>query len=73
MRIRATVTPGARKERFEEPEPGVFRVAVKEPAAGNAANRRVRELLAAHFGVSISAVRFITGMRGKSKTFDVIR
>ena len=63
----------ARRELFKKMGELHFEISVKEPAERNAANQRVRELLAEHFGVSVSKIRFITGMRGKNKTFDVIR
>lgn len=73
MRIRVNVRAGARKERFLRMKSNAFDVQVKEPAERNAANNRVRALIAAHFGVPVGSVRFVAGMRGKNKTFDVIQ
>lgn len=72
MRVRVKVTPGARREKFEEVGDGVFMVAVKEPAERNEANARVRGLLARHFHVPEGKVRMLTGARGETKTFNVI-
>ena len=72
MRVRVRVTPGARREKCEETEPGTLIITVKEPAAQNAANARVRELLARHFHVPEEKVRMRTGARSGNKTFDVI-
>lgn len=73
MLVRVKVTPGARRERCEKEKTGCFIIAVKEPAERNAANRRVRELIAMHFKVPIAQVRMKTGARGKTKTFEVIQ
>ena len=68
--IRATVTAGAKKERFASAGE-TFIIAVKEKAQRNEANKRVRELIAAHFGVSSSAVRIIRGHRSLHKTLVI--
>lgn len=73
MRVRVNVTPSARRERFEETKSNVFVISVREKAERNEANERVRKLLSLHFRVPMSLVRFVSGVRGKSKTFDVIR
>lgn len=72
MRVHIAVTPNARREVFEKTADTAFVAKVKKPASRNQANARVRELLASHFGVSLSSIRFVTGMRGKKKVFDVI-
>ncbi len=69
--VRVKVTAGAKKERFELSDKGYFIVVVKEEAERNAANGRVKELIAAHFGVPFVAVRIITGHRSVSKTISV--
>ncbi len=66
------VTPDSRRERIESRD-GVFDISVKEPAQDNAANERVRELLAVYFGVAPKAVRFVSGARSRKKRFTVIR
>jgi len=70
--VRVAVTPGARREIFTVKGIGSFEVSVKEPAEGNQANTRVRELLASHFGVSGKRVRFVSGARSRTKRFEVI-
>jgi len=69
--VRVKVTPGARRESFTELRPGVFEASVREKAEGNAANTRVRALLAIHFKVSAKAVRIVSGHRAKSKLVSV--
>lgn len=69
--LRVKVTAGARKELFEERGTGEFIAKVKEKAEQNQANRRVRELVAAHFGVTVGKVRIITGHRSPNKTIAI--
>lgn len=73
MIVRVKVKPDARREEFEEIRKGVFVAEIKEPARNNAANTRVRELLARHFRVPKGQVRMRTGAHSGSKTFDVIQ
>ena len=73
MRIKVRVTPKARREHFEKMGESDFTASVKEPAEGNLANSRVQQLVAEHFNLPVTSVRFLTGMRAKVKTFDVIR
>ncbi len=72
MRIKVRVTPHARKERFDDVGDGEFRVAVKERAENNEANHRVQTLLARHFNVPVTSVRFLTGVRAKTKIFEIV-
>lgn len=69
--VRVKAFPRARKEHIEEDD-GVLRIFVREPAERNMANTRIRELVAAHCNVPLSAVRMRTGARSLQKTFDVI-
>lgn len=71
MYIKVTVTPGARKERMEQVGDAAYMLAVKEPAAHNHANTRVRELIAAHFNITVSQVRILTGHRSRSKMISI--
>ena len=73
MLIRVRVTPGARREVVREREPGVLEISVREPAAGNAANTRVRELVSLYCKVPLKAVRLMTGARSPSKKFSVVK
>ncbi|MEK7509898.1 MAG: DUF167 domain-containing protein [Patescibacteria group bacterium] len=71
--IRVRVTPGARRERFEKRAENEFSAAVKERAERNEANARVQELVAEHFSVPITSVRFLAGVRGRTKTFEIVK
>jgi len=70
MYIKVFVNPGARREEVEE-KGEILRIAVKEPAAGNAANRRVREIIAARLGKRLGDVRILTGHRSRSKIVSI--
>jgi len=73
MLIKVRAEAGARKEKFEKKSEGAFSVAVREKPARNAANARIRALLAAHFKVPQKSVRLVSGHHAKSKLFDVIK
>ena len=70
MYVKVMVTPSAKKEKVEEKN-GEFFISVKEPAQRNLANKRVRELVASHFGVSLPSVRMLGGHRSTNKLFSV--
>lgn len=71
MLIRAKVTPGAKKESLTEVSAGALIITVRQKARQNAANKRVRELVARHLKVAMDAVRLIKGAKGRSKLFDI--
>ena len=71
MYISVRVSAGQGKESVEEMKNGRLKICVKEPAKQNLANRRVTELLAAHFKLPISRVRLINGHQSPSKLFSV--
>ena len=73
MKIKVRVTPKARRERFEQITEGEFSAAVRERAERNEANSRVQTLVAWHFNVPVTSVKFLTGQRTKSKLFDVVK
>lgn len=72
MRIRVRVTPNAKKEKFEQRGELEFTAAVRARAERNEANDRVQTLVARHFNVPLTHVRFLTGARSKSKLFEVV-
>ncbi len=87
MLIRAKVNAGARHEQFVpiskgvEPGKGEFKravageflVHVKEKAEANAANDRVRALIARHYMVPTTSVRIISGHQRGNKVIRVIK
>ena len=68
--VRVIVEAGARREKLID-RAGKLHVSVRERAERNEANTRVRGLLAAHFNVSIEAVRLRTGHRSRKKLFSI--
>ena len=72
MRIKVQVTPNAKRERFDAVKENHFSAAVKERAQHSEANHRVQTLVARHFNVPLTSVRFLTGMRAKTKMFEVV-
>ena len=70
MFVKIYVTPGARREKAEEKDDSLL-ISIKEPAAGNAANKRVRQIVATRFGTSFGAVRILTGHRSRSKIISI--
>ena len=69
--LKVFVTPSAKREAVEEKSEGVLAVAVKEPAQGNHANMRVREIVAARLGVPLGKVRIFTGHRSRAKMVSI--
>jgi uncharacterized protein len=70
--IEAIVTPGARKERVTRQAAGKYTIAVREEAVHNAANARVRAIIAEAHGVPRSRVRMLRGARSHKKVFTII-
>lgn len=68
--ITVEVVAGARNERLREYK-DFFAVRVKKKASGNYANTRVRELIALHFGVPVTAVRISRGHTSRRKILSV--
>lgn len=77
MYLKVFVTPGAKKEKVEvHPAKGgegeTLLISVREPASGNRANTRVRELVALRLGRPLSSVRILTGHHSRVKMISVI-
>jgi len=70
--VHAKVFPASKKEKFIEVGENAFDVYVREPAQRNLANFRVRECIAAHYGVEVAQVSIQTGHRARKKTLAVI-
>ena len=70
MYIKVFVTPGAKRDSIEEKDEMLV-ITVREPATGNRANNRVRELIARRFGVPLGQVRILTGHRSRAKMISV--
>lgn len=79
MYIKVFVTPGAKREKVEAADPDrggkkgdALVISVREPARGNRANRRVREIVAAKVGKPVGKVRILTGHHSRVKMMSVI-
>lgn len=70
MYLKVFVTPGAKKEKVEEKGETLL-ISVREPASGNRANTRVRELVALRLGRPLGSVRILTGHRSRAKMISV--
>lgn len=68
--VKVRVTADAKRELVERHARGL-RIAVREPAEGNRANARVRELVARERGVPLARVSLVAGHHSPSKTFLV--
>lgn len=70
MYIKVFVTPGAKRERVEEKGETLV-LTVREPASGNRANDRVREIIAARVGKPVGKVRILTGHHSRAKMISI--
>jgi uncharacterized protein YggU (UPF0235/DUF167 family) len=70
MYIKVFVTPGAKKEKVEEKNETLL-ISVREPATGNRANDRVREIIAERQGAPLGKVRILTGHRSRAKMVSI--
>lgn len=72
MYVRVQVRPGARRESVIQTDEKTYTIAVKELAAENRANERVREVLAEYLLLPLAQVRMISGHRSGRKVFSVV-
>jgi len=70
MYVSVRVVAGAKKEKVEHTGERL-KISVKEPAQRGLANRRVRQLVAAHYKLTLTKVRLISGHTSPSKIFSV--
>lgn len=71
MYVRVVVYPKAKREEIACTAPLRYTVSVKEVAAQNLANTRVRELIAQEFHTTVSQVRIISGHQSSRKILSV--
>lgn len=71
MYLRVHVLPGSKREALTKESDDTWRVSVREEAERNQANQRVRELIAGELGISVSAVRILTGHHSRSKLMSI--
>lgn len=73
MYFKVQVTPGAKQNNVLATASGGFRVAVREKAEHNLANRRALEALAAHLKVDPKALRIVSGHHTPHKIIHLMR
>lgn len=71
MKIQVKVKPNSKVDEVSQ-EGDSFIVKVKEPPEEGRANGAVIRLLAEHFEVPQSQVRFLTGFKSKNKVIEVL-
>ncbi len=71
MYIKVIVAPSAKREKVEEKGEETLMISVKEPASGNRANQRVREIIAGRFNVPLGKVRILTGHHSRAKMVSI--
>ncbi len=71
MYVKVRAIAGAKKENLREESPTHFSISVREKAERNAANLRIRELLAMHFGARLQQVRIVNGHQSPSKLLSI--
>ncbi len=71
MKIQVKVKANSKTEEISQ-EGNKLIVKVKEPPKEGRANQAVIKLLAAHFEVSQSQVRILSGFKSKNKTIEVV-
>jgi uncharacterized protein YggU (UPF0235/DUF167 family) len=70
MQIKVFVTPEVRRERVEELG-AQLKISVKQSAQGNAANTRVRQIVADRCNVPLAKVTILSGHRSRGKLLVV--
>jgi uncharacterized protein YggU (UPF0235/DUF167 family) len=72
MYVKVRVYPGMKKEKLTRLDVHHFEIVTKAPAEQNAANKRVKELIAHEYRVTEKQVRLVTGHHSPSKILEVI-
>lgn len=71
MYIKVKVLAGSKKESIKKKNKDTYMIAVKEKAERNLANKRICEIMAQEFKVSIKNVRIISGHQSPSKILSI--
>jgi len=71
MKIYVHAKTNSKKPGIEKTDDTHYIVSVKEPPKENKANFAIMEVLARHFGVSLSHVHLISGATSKQKVFEI--
>ena len=71
MYVKVHVYPGMKKEKVTKTGEHQFELVVRAPAERNAANIRVREVIADIYQIPMAAVRIVSGHHSPSKMLEV--
>ena len=72
MKIKVKVMPNSSKEEVVQQDVSEYIVRVRAPAQEGRANEAALRVLAAHFKVSRSSVRIVSGFSSKHKIIEVV-
>lgn len=72
MKIKVKVMPNSSKEEVVQQDVSKYIVRVRAPAQEGRANEAVLRVLAAHFKVSRSSIRIVSGFGSKHKIIEVV-
>jgi uncharacterized protein YggU (UPF0235/DUF167 family) len=73
--ISIRVYAGAKKEKIRKAEKNqsvMWNIYVREPALKNMANKRVREILGAHYKIPIGNITILTGHKSPKKRIKIV-
>jgi uncharacterized protein (TIGR00251 family) len=71
MKVLIRVKPNSKAEGIVQ-EGDIFTVRVREPPREGKANQAVIKLLAQHYGVPMSQIRILSGIRSRNKVIELI-
>ncbi|MFA5773179.1 MAG: DUF167 domain-containing protein [Candidatus Paceibacterota bacterium] len=71
MYIKVKVQANAKKENIEKKSSDSYFISVKEKAERNLANKRICQIVASLFGVSIKSVRIVNGHQSPNKILSI--
>lgn len=72
MKITVKVHPKSKVEKIEKISDTEFEIFFNVPPENNRANRKVVEMLAEYFEVSLSQVYILIGSHSKMKVFEIV-
>jgi uncharacterized protein (TIGR00251 family) len=71
MYIKVRVLAKSKKEEVLKKSKDAYMISVKEPAERNLANKRICEIMASIFSVSVKQVKIINGHQSPSKILSI--
>nr|WP_242027832.1 DUF167 domain-containing protein [Limnothrix sp. FACHB-1083] len=71
MKLAVKVKPNSKQQKIVEEADGGLTIFLKSPPIDGKANRELIQLLAAHLGVSKSAITIKVGQAGRQKIIEV--